>query len=52
MDAGGDRPFEERAELAGQGPAVFCGDEYIYLRNVLPGTDAASGDSISRPDCN
>src|SRR6185369_14510775 len=25
MDAGGDRPFEERAELLGQGPAVFCG---------------------------
>jgi hypothetical protein len=52
MDAGGDRPFEERAELLGQGPAVFCGDEYIYLRTVLPGSDAASGDSIARPDCN
>ena len=56
MDAGGDRPFEERAELEGQGPAVFCGDEYIYLRTILPGglpgTDAAAGDSIARPDCN
>ena len=41
MDAGGDRPFEERAELLGQGPAVFCGDEYIYLRTVLPGSDAS-----------
>jgi hypothetical protein len=52
MDAGGDRPFEERAELLGQGPAVFCGDEYIYLRTILPGSDAAAGDSIARPDCN
>jgi hypothetical protein len=52
MDAGGDRPFEERAELAGQGPAVFCADEYVYLRTVLPGSDAAAGDSVARPDCN
>ncbi|HEY2747586.1 MAG TPA: hypothetical protein VGL86_23355, partial [Polyangia bacterium] len=52
MDAGGDRPFEERAELAGQGPGVFCGDEYVYLRTVLPGPDGSSGDAISRPDCN
>jgi len=52
MDAGGDRPFEERAELLGQGPAVFCGDEYIYLRTILPGSDAGAGDSIARPDCN
>jgi hypothetical protein len=52
MDAGGDRPFEERAELLGQGPAVFCSDEYIYLRAVLPGSDASVSDSIARPDCN
>jgi hypothetical protein len=52
MDAGGARPFEERAELLGQGPAVFCSDEYIYLRTVLPGSNAAAGDSIARPDCN
>ena len=52
MDAGGARPFEERAELLGQGPAVFCGDEYIYLRTILPGSDASVGDSIARPDCN
>jgi len=52
MDAGGDRPFDERAELLGQGPAVFCGDEYIYLRTVLPGSNASQGDSIARPDCN
>ena len=52
MDAGGARPFEERAELLGQGPGVFCDDEYIYLRGILPGSDAAGGDSIARPDCN
>jgi hypothetical protein len=52
MDAGGDRPFEERAELDGQGPAVFCSDEYIYLRTILPGSDASQSDSIARPDCN
>ena len=33
MDAGDDRPFEERAELVGQGPGVFCDDEYTYLRD-------------------
>jgi hypothetical protein len=37
MDAGDARPFEERAELVGQGPGAFCGDEYLYLRAVLPG---------------
>ena len=56
MDAGGARPFEERAELLGQGPGVFCSDEYIYLRTILPtglpGSDASVGDSIARPDCN
>ena len=37
MDAGGARTFEERAELMGQGPAMFCDDEYLYLREILPG---------------
>ena len=36
MDAGGDRPFLERAELLGQGPGVFCDDEYSYLRQIMP----------------
>jgi hypothetical protein len=39
MDAGGNRPFEERAELNGQGPARFCQDAYDYLRQVLPTND-------------
>jgi hypothetical protein len=52
MDTGDNRPYEERAELLGQGPAVFCDDEYLYLRTILPGGDAAVGDSIGRPECN
>lgn len=36
MDAGGDRPFGERAELDGFGYGKFCGDELLYLGEVLP----------------
>ena len=49
MDAGGDRPFLERAELQGHGPGVFCDDEYDYLRQVLPST--AAPPSVQRPGC-
>ncbi|HTR55591.1 MAG TPA: hypothetical protein VMJ10_33165, partial [Kofleriaceae bacterium] len=49
MDAGGDRPFLERAQLQGQGPGVFCDDEYTYLRQILPSTDAPN--AIQRPSC-
>ena len=49
MDAGEARPFVERAQLMGQGPAVFCDDEYAYLRRILPSSDAAS--SVARPGC-
>ena len=49
MDAGGDRPFLERAELGGQGPALFCTDEYTYLRTILP--IAVADDPTPRPDC-
>lgn len=49
MDAGGARSFDERAELFGQGPAVFCDDEYEYLREILP-TDAPPPD-VERPPC-
>jgi hypothetical protein len=49
MDAGGDRPFLERAELSGQGPAVFCADEYTYLRTILP--SPAAPDTAPRPGC-
>lgn len=36
MDAGGDRPFGERAELDGFGYGKFCGDEVLYLGDILP----------------
>jgi hypothetical protein len=49
MDAGGDRSFLERAELMDQGPAVFCTDEYSYLRVILPSSDPAS--TVARPPC-
>ncbi|HEU0030259.1 MAG TPA: hypothetical protein VFQ53_06500 [Kofleriaceae bacterium] len=49
MDSGGDRPFFERAELQGQGPGVFCDDEYAYLRQILP--SAAPASTVTRPGC-
>jgi len=36
MDAGSQRPFEERAELDGQGPAVFNAENRAYLEEILP----------------
>jgi hypothetical protein len=35
MDAGGDRPFEERAELLGAGPAHFNERNFLYLQEIL-----------------
>jgi hypothetical protein len=49
MDAGDARPFLERAQLRGHGPAVFCEDEYAYLRRILPSPDAPA--RIARPGC-
>jgi len=49
MDAGGDRPYLERAELGGQGPGVFCDDEFDYLRMVMPSSVAPP--AITRPGC-
>jgi hypothetical protein len=49
MDAGGDRSFNERAELKGEGPAVFCDDEYAYLRQIMPTANAPP--SVERPPC-
>ena len=49
MDSGGDRPFLERAVLEGQGPGVFCDDEYAYLRMVLPSSEPAN--NVERPGC-
>ena len=49
MDGGSARTFEERAELAGAGPSVFCDDEYDYLREILPSTTPPP--VVSRPAC-
>ncbi len=49
MDAGGDRSFAERAELDGEGPAVFCDDEFAYLRMILP--SSAPAPAVQRPGC-
>lgn len=49
MDSGSDRPFAERAELFGQGPGLFCDEEYDYLRQILPAPEPA--DPTPRPSC-
>lgn len=49
MDGGADRPFTERAELGGQGGAMFCDEEYEYLRTILPSSDPP--DPTPRPYC-
>jgi hypothetical protein len=36
MDAGSDRPFEERANINGKGPAIFCDLDAMYLMEILP----------------
>ncbi|WP_158542402.1 hypothetical protein [Lujinxingia litoralis] len=36
MDAGADRSFEQRAELEGEGPAVFNPQNRAYLQTILP----------------
>jgi hypothetical protein len=50
MDGGGARPFDERAELGGQGPAVFCDGEYLYLKKILP-PDPPTDPAVERPTC-
>lgn len=49
MDSGGSRPFMERAQLFGQGPALFCTEEYEYLRSILPSDEPE--DLTVRPSC-
>ena len=49
MDGGAGRPFAERAEIGGAGPARFCQGEYLYLRRILPAADG--GDDGARPPC-
>jgi len=49
MDQGAARPFLERAEIDGHGPAVFCTEHYEYLRAILPGN--APAEPSARPSC-
>jgi hypothetical protein len=48
MEAGGGRSFRERAEM-GEGPGVFCDEEYVYLRTIVAAE--VPPDDSSRPDC-
>jgi hypothetical protein len=49
MEVGGARPFDERAQLNGQGPAMFCDTAFDYLRMILP--SSADSPSVERPPC-
>ncbi len=49
MDPGGARPFTERAELFNEGPAIFCDEEYTYLRRILPTNQPET--TTPRPHC-
>jgi hypothetical protein len=49
MEVGGARPFDERAELNGLGPGVFCDTAYDYLRTILP--SSADPPMVERPTC-
>ncbi len=51
MDTGDARPFEERAEIIGQGPGVFCDDEFAYLTTILTGASTPDP-GVMRPGCN
>ncbi len=50
MEVGSARPFNERAEIVGAGPGLFCDTEYSYLQTILPSTMEAP--AITRPPCN
>ncbi|MEM6993973.1 MAG: hypothetical protein AAF721_25905 [Myxococcota bacterium] len=47
MDVG--RPFEERAELDGQGPSRFCLESYDHLRALMPSD--APPPAVERVSC-
>ncbi|MCA9663955.1 MAG: hypothetical protein KC503_00160 [Myxococcales bacterium] len=50
MDRAELRPFGERAELDGEGPALFCFQGYQYLRGLLRGGPPAEN-AQDRPSC-
>lgn len=49
MDGGSHRDFAERAALPGAARALFCRENYAYLRSVLPSTQADP--EVTRPSC-
>jgi hypothetical protein len=49
MEVGSARPFNERAQLGGEGPAVFCDTAYDYLRMILP--NEMTPPTVDRPPC-
>ena len=49
MAGGGNRTVRERAELGGEGPGVFCAEDFMYLRRILPTEDPAP--EVTRPRC-
>ena len=51
MDSGGNRTFRERAELAGEGPSVFCDSEFDYLKGNLAQPRSTARPSGDRPAC-
>ncbi len=50
MDAGGARPFRERAVIQGGGPEVFCRQNFDYLQSILP-ADPPEDPIPNRPSC-
>ncbi len=50
MDSGESRSFEERSQLNGAGPSVFCDYNYFYLKKLLP-LDPPDDPDITRPPC-
>ena len=51
MESGSTRPLEERAEINGKGPAVFCKDEFKYLQTILPPDPKVADPVKIRPSC-
>jgi hypothetical protein len=51
MENGGSRPFPERAELVGQGPGVFCQEEFEYMATEILQGAANAPPNITRPSC-
>ena len=51
MEVGATRPLDERAQLNGKGPAVFCNEEYTYLKSILPLDPPIKDPVAKRPKC-